>query len=305
MFELTDLRTFVEVVENGGFGGAGRRLGLSKSMVSRQISRLEHALGVRLLSRTTRGVAVTEAGATLKTHADRLLADAAAARDAVTPGNEATGLIRIAAPQTFGATHLAPVLAELAARQPKLEIHTSYSDRRVDLIRERFDVAIRLGDLPDSSLIARRIAPIYAAVVASPDYLARHGAPATPADLAGHEALMQEAEVWRFRDGRREIAVRPEGRFRADNGEALLSAAVAGLGIALLPTFLAAPEFAAGRLVPLLPDYPVPESGLYIVRPPPAGHVPRKIRVLTDHLIERFGGEPVWDACHATRMQQR
>jgi DNA-binding transcriptional LysR family regulator len=302
MFDLEDIRAFVAVAETGGFGRAGRRLGSSKSVVSRRIARLEGELGAQLLSRTTRGVVVTEVGLAFKGTAERVLADLEAARDAVgQEGDEASGLLRIAAPMSFGATHLAPVLAELALRHPRLHIQTSYSDRHVDLIAERFDVAIRLGRLPDSSLVARRIAPIHGLVVASPAYLERHGTPHRPADLADHEAILQPNGVWPFRDGRREIAFRPEGRFEADSGEAVLAAAVAGLGVAMLPTFLAGPQIETGTLVPLLLDYPTPEAGLYVVRPPPASHVARKVRALTDLLVERFGGEPYWDVCHAHR----
>jgi len=302
MYELEDIRAFVEVVETGGVGSAGRRLGVSKSIVSRRVSRLEAELGAQLLSRTTRRLAVTEAGAAFKIHADRALADLDAGREAVSQdGEEIIGALRLAAPLTFGAL-LAPALADLAAAHPRLEIHAAYSDRFVDLIGERFDAAVRLGSLPDSSLIARKIAPMRAVVVASPAYLERHGAPLTPGDLAGHEALLQGDEVWRFRSGRRETAIRPLGRFKADMGQALVAAAEAGLGVALLPSFLVAPSIEKGALTPLLLDYAVPEAGLYVLRPPPAGRAPAKVRALTDLMIARFGGEPTWDACHKHRM---
>lgn len=229
--ELDDIRAFVEVAEAGGFGRAGQRLALSKSMVSRRVARLEASLGAQLLSRTTRGVALTEAGMEFKEHADRVLAELEAARDSLAQrGEEIVGSLRVAAPLSFGMTHLAPVLAELAVRHPRLAVTASYSDRFVDLIGERFDVAVRLGNLADSSLIARRIAPINAAVVASPAYLERRGTPLTPEDLVGHDALMQGQEAWSFRDGRKLITLRPEGRFKADSGQALVAAAVAGLG---------------------------------------------------------------------------
>ena len=300
--ELEDIRAFVEVAEAGGFGRAGQRLALSKSMVSRRVARLEASLGAQLLGRTTRGVALTEAGVEFKERADRVLAELEAARDSLAQrGEEIVGSLRVAAPLSFGMTHLAPVLAELAVRHPKLAVTASYSDRFVDLIGERFDVAVRLGNLQDSSLIARRIAPINAAVVASPAYLERRGTPLTPEDLMGHDALMQGQETWPFRDGKRLITIRPEGRFKADSGQALVAAAVAGLGVAALPTFLAGHAIEAGELVPLLLDYPIPEAGLYVVRPPPASHMPGKVRALTELLVERFGGEPYWDICHVAR----
>jgi DNA-binding transcriptional LysR family regulator len=300
VFDLDDIRAFAEVAETGGFGRAGQSLGLSKSMVSRRVARLEAELGAQLLSRTTRGVVVTEAGLAFKAHADRVMAELEAAREAVADQDgEVAGLLRVAAPLSFGITHLAPVLAELGARHPRLRIDVDFSDRFVDLIGERFDAAVRMGVLQDSSLIARRIAPIKGVCVASPAYLQRRGTPLTPADLTEHDGLMHGAETWPFRDGRREIRVRPQMRFKSDLGQALVEAAVAGLGVALLPTFLAGPRLDTGELVPLLLDYQLPEAGLYVVRPPPAGPITGKVRALTDLLIERFGGTPTWDACYA------
>jgi DNA-binding transcriptional LysR family regulator len=307
--QLEDIRAFVEIVETGGFGRAAERLGLSKSIVSRRLGRLEAELGARLLSRTTRGVSPTEAGVELKLRAERILAELDEARDTLAQrGAEIVGTLRLAAPMSFGLRHVAPLLAELAARHPRLRIDAAYSDRFVDLVAERFDAAIRLGTLDDSSLIARRIAPIHAILVASPDYLLRRGRPETPADLVRHEALIQtgrpNGEVWRLRVGQHWTTIRPEGRIRADNGEAILQAAIAGLGVALLPTFLVGPEIESGRLEPLLPDHSPPEAGLYLVRPPGA-YVPGKVRALADLLVERFGGEPYWDACQMRRRAER
>lgn len=305
MQDLHDVKAFLEVARSGSFGAAARTLGLSKSMVSRRVVRLEKSLRAQLLNRTTRGVVVTEAGGTFIPHAERALAELDLASEALRQDRgEVDGLLRIAAPLSFGATHIAPVLAELALRHPRLRLYTSYSDRRVDLIAERFDVAIRLGSLPDSSLIARRIAPMYGALVASPGYLAQHGAPSTLAALADHEALIEGPTSWRFLDGKREVNVAVHGRFESDSGEATLAAALAGVGISLLPTFLVGEHIASGALVRLLPEYRVPELGLYVVRPPPATHTPRKIRALTEILVEKFGGEPYWDACHAHRQQE-
>jgi DNA-binding transcriptional LysR family regulator len=297
--ELDDIRAYLEVARTGSFSQAARLLGLSKSMVSRRIVRLESGLGTQLLSRTTRGVVVTENGLTFSAHAERALAELEAAREAVRGDEgEVDGSLRIAAPLSFGATHLAPVIAELALRHPKLRIYTSYSDRRVDLMAERYDVAIRVGSLPDSSLIARRIAPMHGALVATPQYLKQHGAPKTLADLGDHEAVTQDGTRWSFMDGKRNVSVPVQGRFETDSGEATLAAVLAGVGLALLPTFLVGEHIAAGKLVPLLQEFKVPEFGLYVVRPPPASHVSRKIRALTEILVERFGGEPYWDACY-------
>jgi DNA-binding transcriptional LysR family regulator len=300
MSELDDIRAFVEIVDTGSLSRAAKRLGLSKSIVSRRLARLETKLGGRLLRRTTRGISPTDAGAEFKLRSERILADLEAACDAVAQrGDEVVGLLRVAVPLSFGLRHVAPLLAELASRHPKLCIDAAYAERAVDLIAERFDAAIRLGRLKDSSLVARRIAPIRGAVVASPSYLARHGRPETPGDLAKHEALIRTDQSgsarWQFRAGQRLISVRPEGRFKADNGEALLQAAIAGLGVAVLPTFLVSPAIERGALIPLLLDYPLPEAGLYLVRPP-GTLAPGKVRALTDLLLERFGGEPCWDA---------
>lgn len=288
MIDTDDLRTFLEVAEAGGVTPAARRLGVSKSIVSRQLSRLEAALGVQLLSRTTRGAILTEAGAVFREHAQRAVGELDAAQDAISPDGEVRGRLRIAAPLSFGPTHLAPVLVDLALQHPRLHIHAAYADRFVDLVGEGFDVAVRLGYLADSSLVARRIAPVHGRLVASPDYLSRAGAPQTPGDLNAHDAIIAQRAEWRLRDGEAFVTVRPRPRFSADNGQALMAAALKGLGIFLAPDFLAAPYLEAGELVEVLPDYPSPEGGLYVVRPP-GEHVPRKIRVLTDLLVERFG----------------
>ncbi|MFV3129344.1 LysR family transcriptional regulator [Niveispirillum sp. KHB5.9] len=301
MVELDDVRAFVEVVEAGGFSRAGERLGISKSLLSRRLARLEAQLGVPLLARTTRGVSITDAGSRFKPHADRMVAEMQAGIDAITAGCGASGLLRIAAPLSFGLTHLAPLLAELALAHPQLEIRTSYSDRHVDIVGEGYDVAVRLGHLPDSSLVARRIGPVHGVFVASPAYLVKAPPLEKPEDLERHAAVHQGDEVWRLRDGEREVAVRPRGRFVADNGQALLTAVVAGLGVGRLPAFLAGPAIGRGELVYLLPGYPIPEASLYLLRPPPAAQMPTKIRVLMDALVERFGRDRSWEGCPNTR----
>lgn len=285
--DLEDLRTFVEVADAGGVSPGARRLGLSKSIVSRRLARLEKALGVQLLSRTTRGAALTDAGASFREHAARITSEIDTAQEAISPEGDVRGLLRVAAPLSFGPTHLAPVLAELARRHPLLHVHAAYSDRFVDLVGEGFDAAVRVGNLPDSNLVARRICSIQGKFVVSPDYLAAYGAPQTPDDLLTHEALMQGTESWRLVDHGKPIVLRPRGRFKADNGAALLAAALAGLGVAVLPDFLIDAHVDSGALVPVLTNYPSPEGGMFVVRPP--GDVPtRKIRVLTDILAEYF-----------------
>jgi len=281
--DLADLETFVAVADAGGVSGAARRLGLPKSIVSRRLARLESDLGAQLLTRTTRGAALTEAGATFREHAARMVAELDAARDSIAPEGELRGLLRIAAPLSFGASHLAPLIAEFARRNPSLQITTAYGDRFVDLIADGFDVAIRLGWLPDSTLVARRIGPMTGRLVASPAYIEAHAAPKSLEDIANHPALMQGTETWRVRDGDQVITLHPQGRFKADNGQALVSAVLAGLGIAMLPDFLIDAHIASGELVTLLPQYPMPEAGLYVVRPP-GEHPSRKVRAFTDFL---------------------
>jgi DNA-binding transcriptional LysR family regulator len=296
MPDLDDIRTFTEVVDSGSLSRAGARLGMSKSMVSRRLARLEEELGVPLLARTTRGMSLTEAGADFRPYAERMVAELQSARDALSRQGEATGRLRLTAPLSFGASHLGPVLAELALRNPSLEISTSYSDRVADLVGDGFDAAVRLGNLSDSSLIARRIAPVRALLVASPGYLARAGTPRTPADLAGHEAVPHGDQVWQFRRDGKTFTHRPRGRFTADSGAAELAAVVAGLGVAVMPAFLAGPAIERGEVVTLLDEYAIPEAGMYVVRPPPAEPLPLKLRVLTDILVEKFGADD-WDGC--------
>ncbi len=286
--DLEDLQTFVEVADAGGVSPAARRLGISKSIVSRRLFRLEAELGVQLVARTTRGAALTEAGATFRDHAARVCAEIDIARESLLPSGDLRGQLRIAAPLSFGTTHLAPVLAELARRHPRLNVLASYSDRFVDIVGEGFDCAVRVGYLSDSNLVARRIGRISGRLVASLAYIKEHGSPETPDDLLAHQALMQGTEAWSLIDGDKVVSVHPQGRFKADNGAALAAAAIAGLGIAALPDFLTETALASGALVPVMSRYPLPEGGLFVVRPP-GRHPARKIRALTEILIEHFG----------------
>ena len=300
MTEIDDMRAFVEVVESGGFSRAAKRLGLSKSIVSRRISRLEEQFGAQLLSRTTRGISPTEAGADFKARSERILAELDEAREAMAHHRgDVVGRLRLSAPLTFGVRNVAPLLAMLAERHPRLEIDLALSDRRVDLVAEGFDAAVRIGTPEDSTLVARRIATFYAALVASPDYIAEHGQPQVPEDLARHQCLIYSGTAnadWVLRAGKRTVSVRPRGRLRADNGEAILEWAIAGRGIAALPVFLLSDALERKALVPVLRGYPMPDSALYVLRPP-GQNVPGKVRALIDVMVERFGGEPVWDRC--------
>ena len=287
--DIEELRTFVEVADAGGISPGALRLGVSKSIVSRRLARLEADLGVQLLSRTTRGAALTEAGATFRDYAAKVCADIEIGKEAILPSGPLRGHLRISAPMSFGPNHFAPALAEMARRHPQLQMQACYTDRFVDLIAEGYDCAIRVGHLPDSNLIARRVGPLYGQLVASPDYLEAHGHPVTPDDLAHHEALTKGPEVWQLTDGETIRTVRPQGRFKSDSGVALVAAAVAGLGIAYLPDCLIHEHLSSGALVPVLPGYPPPPAGAYVVRPP-GQHPARKIRALIDLLIEYCDG---------------
>ncbi|WP_447765525.1 LysR family transcriptional regulator [Sphingopyxis panaciterrae] len=286
--DVEELQTFVEVADSGGVSSAARRLGISKSIVSRRLNRLETELGVQLLARTTRGAALTEAGSVFRDYAARVVAEIDTARETISPEGDLRGRLRIAAPLSFGPTHFAPVLADMARLHPLLHIHTSYSDRKVDLIGEGYDCAIRVGYLQDSNLLAKLVGPIHAKWVASSGYINIHGAPATPEEFITHECVMQGTETWPAVVGDKVIAMNPQGRFKADNGVALVAAALAGLGIAGLPVDLIEEHLASGALVEVMPRFPPPKIGIYVIRPP-GQHPSRKIRVLTQMLIECFG----------------
>jgi len=209
------------------------------------------------------------------------------------------GRLRINAPVSFGLLHLAPAVTDFLQAYPDVSVELLMNDRLVDLLEGEFDVGVRIGRLRDSSLIARRIAPIRLAVCAAPDYLARHGVPKTPDDLAKHDCLeytyFESRGVWRLLNPRGdEIVVPVSGRYLANNGDVLRTSAIAGGGIILLPTFIVGEDLRAGRLVRLLPDYPPPEQGLHALYPP-GRHLSAKVRSFVDFLVARFGGEPAWD----------
>ncbi len=290
--DIEDLRTFVEVANAGGVSPAARRLGVAKSIVSRRLGRLESEMGVQLLARTTRGASLTEAGATFRVHAAKACAEIDAARDAILPSGDLRGRLRIAAPLTFGPTHFAPVFADMARRHPLLHVHATYSDRFVDLVSEGYDCAIRVGYLQDSNLIARCVGPLHGSLVASPGYVTANGAPQSPDQLADHEALMQGTEAWQFMDGDSVLTVHPRGRFKADNGTALLAAAIAGLGIAWLPDGITRDYLDTGALVRVMQSHPPPPAGIYVVRPP-GQHPSLKVRALTEMLIACFAEAPL------------
>ena len=294
MLDLDAVRIFVAVAAQESFSGAARSLGLSKSVVSKQVGRLEQALGARLLNRTTRRVSLTEAGLAFHRGSLEALAAAEAAEAAVSRLAEAPrGRLRISAPVSFSVRHLGPLLTEFLARYPQITLDLTLNDRRVDLVEEGFDLALRIGVLDDSSLIARKLAPSPLVLCAAPAYLARWGAPAAPRDLTDHDCLIYGHQPgpaqWHFQgpDGRRSVRVR--GRLEANNGDLLRAAALDGAGIALLPQFIVGGDIAAGDLARLLPDWDCPSpSAIYAVYPTSRQLSP-KVRVCIDYLAARAG----------------
>lgn len=299
--DLVDVLAFVRVVETGSFARAAERMGLSKPVLSRRVARLEGQLGARLLTRTARGAQPTEIGEAYHARAANILAELEAAQEVVAEAvTQVAGPIRLSAPLSFGTRYLGPALAEFARAHPRVELDVSLDDKTVDLVGGGFDLAVRIGDLKDSALIARKLAPIRAVVLASPAYLAAHGRPGKPADLASHELLLYAnvvaGEQWRFRVGDGWEIVRGHGRLRADNGDLLREAAVAGLGVVVLPSFIASDSIKTGELEVILRDYPLKEAALWAVMPPGRASTAR-VRALVDFLVERFGPEPDWDPC--------
>ncbi|MGM5028262.1 LysR substrate-binding domain-containing protein [Tardiphaga sp. 862_B3_N4_1] len=285
--ELEDLRTFVEVADAGGVSSAARRLGVAKSIVSRRLFRLEDELGSQLLSRNTRGAALTEAGVSFREHAVRICGEIDAAREELSPEGDLRGLLRVAGPASFG-QHFAPALAAFAQQHPLLQVHSRYSDRYVDLVGEGFDCGIRVGYLPDSNLVARRIGSFSVSLYASPHHVTARGAPEKPADILGHQAVMIGTESWKFANGKKTISVNPQGRFKSDSAIAIAEAIAAGVGIGALPDVIAEPYVASRAIAPVMTRYRLPEVGIFVVRPPGA-HLARKVRALIDLLAERFG----------------
>jgi DNA-binding transcriptional LysR family regulator len=300
MENLADIAVFERVVDRGSFTLAADELRLSRAVVSKYISRLEERLGARLLNRTTRRLSLTEAGAALfeasRGAIERIEeAEAAVAQLQSSP----RGRLRVSAPMSFGILHLGPALAEFSRDYPAVMLDVRLDDRFVNLVEDSIDVAVRIGVLTDSSLVARKLAITRAVACASPAYLAEHGEPETPEDLASHDCLiysyLSTSNVWRFAapDGR-EIPVAVAGKVRINNGIVLAEAALAGRGILVTPTFYVAPMLRDGRLKRILAGFRLPELGIHAVYPQRA-HVPPKVRAFVDFLAQRFGRKPDWE----------
>jgi DNA-binding transcriptional LysR family regulator len=298
---IGDLSLFLRVLDLGSISAAARSLDLSVAVASQRLKRLERELGVRLLHRTTRQLHATPEGATLAEQGRALVEDL----EALTTGlrqaaSEVSGTLRVTTSASFGRQYISPLLPEFLARHPRVKLSINLNDQMLDLVSSGFDLAIRIGALDDSSLVARKLAPNRRALFASPDYLRRHGTPRTPDDLAKHECLLLvgsqgRQDMWRMRDRQgREIAVRVQGRFESNLGEVLRDATLAGLGITQHSTWHVCEDVRAGRLQVVLPDYPIDDTGIHAVMPQ-RRLVPPRVRAFVDFLAERFGDNPPWE----------
>lgn len=298
------LENFVRVVETGSISGAAERRQVAKSAVSRRLTELEQHLGVQLFRRTTRRMDLTDTGRSLYERAVRLLADLQETELAVSSEHGAlSGSLRVAAPLSFGLLHLTPAVNDFIRRHPDIRFDLDFNDRQVDILQESFDVAVRIADLPDSSLIARPIAPVRSVLAASPAYLEAHGTPADPQALVQHRCLvytnLPEPGLWQYRDPQgRAGEVRVSAALKANNGDFLHRAAVDGQGIVLQPLFICYRAIEAGELVPLLTDHEWQGVQAYAVYPQ-TRHLSQRVRAFVDFLVERFAGEPYWERCLA------
>lgn len=297
---MASIPVFVAVVEAESFTRAAAKLGLTKSAVSRRVSDLEEQLGVQLLHRTTRSLSLTEAGERYLEHARTALSEAIAAEDAATELQRVPrGRLRINAPMSFGRLHVAPAIPDFLKRYPDIHVDMTMEDRVVDLIEGRYDLAIRVGTLPDSTLVARKLAPSSTVLCASPEYVKKHGKPHRPEELLDHNCLLyayfSEANEWTFVRDTERTSIRVSGSYQVNNSEALRDAVMQGSGVSRIPTFIVGPDIAKGDLVRLLDDYVMPSQDIYAVWPE-RRHLPTKVRVFIDYLTERIGGaQPIWD----------
>ncbi|REJ85864.1 MAG: LysR family transcriptional regulator [Acidobacteria bacterium] len=306
MGRFNELETFLRIVDAGSITAAADQLEIAKSAVSRRLRDLETRLGVQLLQRTTRTQSLTDAGHDLYRRARQLLDDLDEAEQSVlSQQNEAVGRIRLAAPDTFGHRHLGPALCDFLTLHPRVELDLDLDDRRVDLLAEGFDLAVRIAELEDSSLLARRLATTEHVACASPRYLAEHGEPKTPLDLTGHRCLTYSRSArpgqWTWIDehgGAHDVAV--GSQLRASSGELLTSAAIAGQGIALEPDFIVHEAIETGALQIVLGAVRWRQLDIWAIWPP-GRFLPHRVRLLIDFLAERFAGVPYWQRCLARR----
>lgn len=292
MDTLSAMRAYVGVVDAGSFTGAAERLGVAKSWVTKQIAALERRLGVRLLNRTTRSLSRTEAGRAYYEQAKQLLDDVDSLEHSVGDLVERPrGVLRLSAPLSFGVLHLGAPLAAYASRHVDVSLDVSLNDRVVDLVDEGFDMAIRISREIDPGLVARRLAIARMVLCAAPAYLARHGTPRRPKDLARHRSLAftysSFGDEWRFEGPRGAVSVRVPVTMRANNGDLIVAGALAGWGVIVQPSFLVGAHLRAGRLVELLPRHRLPELGIFAVYPH-RKYLSAKVRTMVDHLAAHF-----------------
>jgi len=302
MDRFENMKSFISVVEIGSISGAADRLGVAKSAVSRRLKELEEHLGVELFHRTTRRMNLTDTGRAFYQQAKRIMEDMFEAEHATSQAHGTLkGSLKIALPATFGLMHMGPAINEFSQSHPQIVFDLDFNDREVDLIREGFDLAIRIANLPDSSLIARRLAPVKFVMCASPAYLEQMGLPPSPEELSEHRclvySLLRDYENWYFTDSNgREIRIKIHPYLKASTGEFLKDAAIEGLGIILLPSFIAYKEIESGKLVQILNDYKLVQMSAYAIYPQ-TRHLSYRVRAFVDFLIERFEGTPYWDVC--------
>ena len=294
-----EMSVFVAAVDAGGFSAAARQMDLTPSAVSKQVSRLETRLGARLLNRSTRRISLTAAGREFYDRARAILADIDEAERAVGEASAAPqGTLRVTASISFGQRQIVPLIPEFTARFPDVRVEVIFSDRMIDIVEDGVDVAVRVSAPSDSALIARRLVPDRRIVCAAPDYIRRHGAPATPDDLARHNALIYStvySDAWRFEGPSGTHTVRVSSSFAANSGEAIRDMALGGHGVARLATFLVGPDIKAGRLVELLPDWRDPQENIIHAVFPSRRLVPPATRAFVDYLVEKMTPVPPWE----------
>jgi len=292
---LVAMAVFAKVVEHQSFTAAARDLGMSKSAVSKHVSGLEDHLGARLLNRTTRRLALTEIGTAFYERCSRLLEEAEEAELTVTRMSaEPRGELKVSMPFSFGRLHVMPLMCGFMRAHPHVDLDLTLDDRFVDLIGDGYDLAIRIGSLADSSLIARKLAPSRHVVAAAPDYWQARGVPQAPRDLADHDCLvysyLRTGTQWRIGQD----TVRVSGRLQANNGDVLLQAAIAGHGVVMLPSFILWEAVRAGQLVPALEDQAAEPVDIHAIYPH-SRHLSAKVRAFVDHLAASFGERPYWE----------
>lgn len=306
---LSDFAVFVAVAETEGFSAAAKRLSVSKAMVSTAVARLEAHLGVRLFQRTTRRLSLTEAGAATLVHAQRALLAAQDAEEAATRGlTSPRGVLRLNAPMSFGLLHVVPAIGEFMQKYPQVRVDLVLDDRVLDLVEGGFDLALRIGTLSDSALIAHPLATSHNTIVAHPDYLARAGTPKKPRDLEHHAALLfalhRTGSSWVLKRGKTTETVRVSGPLKANSSLALRNALLQGLGLAHVPYFVVGEDLARGALVRVLPEWTLPEHGMFALTVE-REFMPRKTRAFIDFFRERIGDPPYWERGLATRAEAR